>query len=103
MGVDEDRAGAAVGCDTVGWEGVVGDEVEYFAGARIEKAVARRAHTFGSGERGWCGIKSRERQWEGDIFQLDGHEVCLELGGGVRQICIIVEGRYDCLRMKKST
>jgi len=40
--VDEDRAGAAVGCDTIGWEGVVGDEVEYFAGARVEKAVARR-------------------------------------------------------------
>ena len=32
MGVDGDRVGAVVGCDTVGWEGVVGDEVEYFAG-----------------------------------------------------------------------
>ena len=51
MGVDEDKAGAAVGCDTIGWEGVVGDGVEYFAGARVEKAVARRAHALGSGER----------------------------------------------------
>lgn len=46
MGVDEDRAGAAVGCDIVGWEGVVGDEVEYFAGACVEGAAATRAHTW---------------------------------------------------------
>ena len=75
MGVDEDKAGAAVGCDTIGWEGVVGDEVEYFAGARVGKAIARRAHALGSGERGWCGVKSR------GVFQLDGREVRLELGG----------------------
>jgi len=51
VGVDEDRAGAAVGCDTVGWEGVVGDDVDYFSRARVEKAVARRAYALGSGER----------------------------------------------------
>ena len=71
MGVDEDKAGAAVGCDTIGWEGVVGDGVEYFAGARVEKAITRRAHALRSGERDWCGIKSRERSWKGDVFQLD--------------------------------
>ena len=85
MGVDEDRAGAAIGCETVGWEGVVGDEVEYFAGARAEKAVARRAHAPGSSERDWRAIKSRERSWEGDVFQLNGREVRLELDGGVRE------------------
>jgi len=52
VGVDEDRAGAAVGCDTVGWEGVVGDEVECFAGARVEKAVARRVPSEAVSETG---------------------------------------------------
>ena len=40
MGVDEDRARPAVRRDTVGWEGVVGDEIEHFAGARVEKAAS---------------------------------------------------------------
>ena len=63
-----DKASAAVGCDTVGWERVVGDEIEYFAGARAEKATARRAHALGSGERDWCGVQGWERSWEGDVF-----------------------------------
>lgn len=33
------------------------------------------------------GIKSRERSW--DVFQLDGRDVRLELGGGVRESALL--------------
>ena len=85
VGVDEDGARAAVGCDAVGGEGVVGEEVEDFAGAGVEQtAAARGAYGLGCGERDWGRVRSGEGGWEGDVFQLDGREVCLKLGGGFR-------------------
>ena len=100
MGVDENRARAAIGRDTSGWEGVVGDEVDDFAGAGVEEAAAAgKASALGCGERDcwYGGFKGRERSWEGHVFQLDGREVCLESGRGFRRACAVMgRRRHDC-------
>ena len=95
MGVDKDRARTTVGRDTVGWEGVVGDEVDDFAGPGVEEtAAAGKARALECGARGmWCGVVKRgERSGEGDVFQMDGREVCLELGPGFLRVCLFVSG-----------
>ena len=102
MNVDKNRTGAAVWRDAVGWEGVIADEVEFFAGAGVKEAAAAwRAHAFGCNHRDWL-VEGRERCWEGDVFQLDRREVCLELGGGFRgfSVDIVGDDRHGCLKMK---